>query len=1153
MINPKTFVQLRFSPVFSIFVEEDVDSLMRESGISFFELSKFLMIKASRPIRIMNIYDVRKTLPDEFFNDITKQISMFSNFFLQEEFEEKDEIFASSNDNQSNKFQRLMPKFLHFPSKESMNPPWFQLTFKRMIQANYCQNFNFCDLPMCIIYVSLHGKQSLDVSEIKAKLDNVPEWMSDYIDETPIYHVVLYDALSISDQDVKPSKDGYNNVFTIPFRTRNKGEEGGVDRIDIRNLFNTDSELCSEILNRENLFEYMTDKDLKAFRKCFSKIYSAAHDILSKNIKILDAEITKNKKIKNVVNRWINKKKLNEKTTSFLNIPHRKIIRLQLGCYYMLDCNYIPARKILKKFVKCLKNIFPELRIAGQYMIGMSALAAISTLAPEASSSKPGENSSTSTQKFQKEEGKFKGSITNVINNISLIKNPIFFIEVPIINAELSASQGNYQEASYYYQEAIRKIKHLWNDQTTEHKNLILAILYERLAGITTSERHSLLATAISGIYYSFCNQIAHSLRCLIWVIKALPSDSWPILYQNALMLKAQTLASINFFERSLKAYQTLLSFNNLDPTLQLTVIKEFWLPFNQSEIANNFKVHPLLEIKNITVTDNSNPEFWGINYSSFEDMIEFFKKKHQVSNKGRITLEKWFETKDSSNKTQNIATSNQVIPVNLPFVVNIEMHNRYCFSINLQSTRLCVSYVNTPDLENDSEPSEDSPELVSSKTDVFCDIKEVPPRSLKKFSFKILPKVEGKYTIERLVKNYWGYTNTDIKCGPITFMAKNECPQVSMMFHYLPDSVELYSITRFAIAIKNTNQINDIDNFEIVIDHPNLVISETMETEYEDGFSIIKINTPLKKNDVHTISLLLHAKDDNNSGTIKLRALVSFENHILSYATKTIQINKNIEILTKYYTKSNDYLNKMIHCSFSCLSFPGIKVYGIINENCKFLSVSKGKIHQRPLEKNETFSFISFTENEMETGVEEWRSKLMRTSQFQLKKSKKVKIQSYALIFQYPESRIPAQYPINISKKDISEYSNISFNSKLLTYKKESPRLKLELPPIVKIIPGAKYKCRVYLDQNQDDFENIYIDPKPITVINMAGPPGCRWVGKVRSHLSKENNFSAEFNFIPKRIGIFCITGFLISNDEKFETKYDIPLVQSFQVIYPK
>ena len=90
------------------------------------------------------------------------------------------------------------------------------------------------------------------------------------------------------------------------------------------------------------------------------------------------------------------------------------------------------------------------MRIAGQYMIGMSALAAISTLAPEASSSKPGENSSTSTQKFQKEEGKFKGSITNVINNISLIKNPIFFIEVPIINAELSASQGNYQEASYY-------------------------------------------------------------------------------------------------------------------------------------------------------------------------------------------------------------------------------------------------------------------------------------------------------------------------------------------------------------------------------------------------------------------------------------------------------------------------------------------------------------------------------------------------------------------------------------------------------------------------------------------------------------------------------------------------------------------------------
>ncbi|OHS94090.1 hypothetical protein TRFO_11347 [Tritrichomonas foetus] len=1281
MNDSKNFVTQRYSPIFAQVVDSPADKLMKKCGVSFFELSRAICKKASRPIRIIELEKVQQVKFDALFSKVKQDVTLFSQSFASPEYEERDLTNPSLSP-----YKGLMPTALHYPSKESMNPPWCQTTFQHLMDAELFQNYNFCDLPLCITYVTAKGQQCLTMKDIKSSL-LFPQWMNDFITEIPIFLILLCDNLSNSNnlnqknqqktenqqknengennenvqdkenmrvedynhnasqktENINYNNKGFTKVFELHFRTRQENEAGGIDPVDLRNLFDGNK----EITTRENLGKFMTDKDLNEFRKVFGEIAAISKDLYMNSMRKLEVENSNNKKLKNVLNRFINKKKTVEKTTSFLKIPWRKVIRMQLAAFYMIECNYIEARHMYKKVDKSIKKLnIPDVKLLHQYMAAMAAIM------------------------VDDGEGKYKSGVTIVMNSISA-KDMIFSLYVPLVNGEMSVKQGNYQDAIYYFREAIRKINHCWTSVNYEDKSLFLALLNERLAGVIVNQRKSLLATATAAIHYDACSQNAHSLRCLIWIIRALPHDSWQYLYQSATLAKAQILQNLSQWQRSLIDYKELLAKPDLSVMLQHRVITEFWAPFNRAEMVQDktqVKINSLLEVKDLTLTDYTKPEYWGFRSTVFMELMEAFEKFHRNDKKIRITLDKWFDHGDKKAK-KNLGPI--LVPVGSPVVVNIDFYNRYVFSVNLERVQLCVDFekvqeiattttshtsnnirqINPPnnetstndtitsdaskniDIENQLEPkiqseelklteetvdnnmefaeesnkkSDDDPNadqltkneednniinpqsennepvtksftfetrkkeeknsnLNENKTiqqkidDLFvksgennsCELKRkkytnenanftittiakfdiVPGLSTKKMRFKILPLTEGKFTINRFIKNYWGYADTDIECGPLSFITISNKPQLAMAVHDFPEQTALYAITRFVIVIKNIDQKTTVKEFELAFDHNDMIISDTETPEKVGSVSFIKFNKELKAGETLNIPLLFRP---SSTATVVSRFLVSIDGTIVSYAVKTAKIQKVLNIHSKTVQKTNDSKNHVVHCTVSG-DVDGVRIYGIINQNGKFINSIKTK--QKVLKSGQICSIVGFVSDETNTEAEPWRKYYM-SEKFNL-----------SLLFQLPDSRIPAQAPIT--------FHPIVVKPTLLN------RLRLEIPPVVHVVPGKLYKCRIWLnDTDGVDLEKYYllVEPKNFVVGNAANGTkeddvssiGCRWVGQTKIRLCKENNFSFEFSFVVFRLGIYNVPGFYVTEEGANEKK-EVNISQCFQALLVK
>jgi hypothetical protein len=72
---------------------------------------------------------------------------------------------------------------------------------------------------------------------------------------------------------------------------------------------------------------------------------------------------------------------------------------------------------------------------------------------------------------------------------------------VPIISCEFHGSIGEFRQAATCCGWAINRITQLWKGNQTM-KAIVLALLYERLAGVLVNPRRSALATARAGMCY---------------------------------------------------------------------------------------------------------------------------------------------------------------------------------------------------------------------------------------------------------------------------------------------------------------------------------------------------------------------------------------------------------------------------------------------------------------------------------------------------------------------------------------------------------------------------------------------------------------------------------------------------------------------------
>jgi hypothetical protein len=287
--------------------------------------------------------------------------------------------------------------------------------------------------------------------------------------------------------------------------------------------------------------------------------------------------------------------------TDHLGVPHRKIVYMRLASLYFTLGQYGQARKNYKSFISSLhEGQFPELRVHAQFLCAMASL------------------------RLPNGGSLFKEGIHDVMRVISQAKSVRFLLMVPSIGSEFLAQNGERREAMLLCREAIDKIGRLWSGNP-ELKAVMLALFYERLAGLTDRPRHSALATHRAAGFYRQGNQPTHTLRCQIWVLKVLPRNSWVLLYQQIGLEKAATLCTLKQWKRAQTHCKELLALPNLDVSLHEDVISQFWSPFNDPSLVKDqvsVPINPLLDIRGIEMLDKTAPQYWGLAGDDFRKLI---------------------------------------------------------------------------------------------------------------------------------------------------------------------------------------------------------------------------------------------------------------------------------------------------------------------------------------------------------------------------------------------------------------------------------------------------------------------------------------------------------------------------------------------------
>lgn len=1083
MIHYPTHISERYSPIFSVIIDFEVDKIIFSSETTFFDLLSSDDIQNSQPIRFVKLENVRETDFLSFYDHIQKDVTTFSKSFISQSYET-----SETTNPEFSPYPRKLVNSLHYPSAQSSNPPWFQTTFLQLLKAENFLPFNFCDQPFCVIYVSVFGKSSLTANEIRPSLV-FPLWMKEFVTTIPIYNIILYNA---NDKQLLPTikpQSSFSDIFYLGY-----SEPYSMDFVGNLKI----------ILN---------------------SIYSSIISSLTNQIQQLTAENEKNLQLKNRVKMWMKKKNPNEKVTKVLNIPYRKIIRIQLGCYLLIQRRYQEARKIFKKFISSIKELFPEQSLLAQYLMAISSL------------------------ELPEGDKKFREGINSILLNMTFSKNPIFLLYVPTIVGELRMNQGNLPVSIQMYRDVIRKMSTDWKftKMPQEQQDLFIALYNERLAGIymeSNLKRKSLLSTAVAALNYTVCNQFSHSLRCLLWIIKLLPHDQWKYLYQSALLAKAETLCRLEQGKRAIDVFDELLSMNDLSKLLQQQVISKIWSPFNDPNLHGQkpiIRLNSLLEIKNLELIDYTKPSFWGYDDIEFEDMINHFNQFFKKNSFEKVTIDDWFNHKNE----KTVQKKEIIVPVNSQVYVNISVFNRYVFSIHLDKANLIINYRN---LDLQPKNSDDLIDLNDSQSDNLIEFSEgnllenaftsaliteltsIKGLSTKKITFAIKPMRKGVFTIEKFFKNYWGYADTEIELGSLTFSAIDDLPQIEMKFIDFPKMIAVYAIQQFSVEITNSSNYSTINGFYLIFNCLDcLLVNDMTITQLESNHGMIEINKSLKPNEVIKITFFIRTLQPTKYEMKFMVAPLSTKTAV-SYSIKTVQAVCMIDIESTIRNKQNNVGNHIVHC---CLkgTTSGIIIYGIINKQGKFIrSINTNQNNSFSLapkagSTGHSWSIIGLSNEITDKSCEKWRTNFFSNEEF-------------ALLFQFPNNTIPAQAPI----ASICENHTIN--------------LKIEVPPIILVSLTQKATCKVKVI-NPIDTEEYFIKPCPIihgesekladnSTLRIAG---CKWVGITSTKLSKDNNFQIAFSFVAFTPGIFHVSGFYVARNPEFNNRKEIKIMQSFRV----
>lgn len=966
--QPQTYVKNRYSPLYLTFVEPDVDQLFHLSGLSFNDFFSSIGIQNNPPNRT-STQSVLQEHQEEFLSSIKNDTFLFSQSFTFPEFEEKE-----VTDPNLSPIPEFFPKRYHYPSPESMRPHWYSLFVEKLCQSMEYGDFDFCDLPACIVYVTLNGSKANKTPDEVRKSLTFEKWMKEFILEIPIVKVVVYDGLvtsKISDDSLR--KGLFFDVFSLKIRTRRAGAKGEVDKVTLNNLFKFDPDLRKN----EKLYEFLTQADIDSCKDLLKKIYEIVKKYFERSLKTHEAEVENMNTISSKFKGLFSKNNC-QRITDYLGIPWKMIIHLKIASINMLIGNYKQAKKAYDEFVSLTagKNL-AELRLFG---VLMSTIAGIN---------------------LNNRKQLLKEGIGDIMSHISDCRSIRFLMLIPVLGIEFHTAYGEFRDACTLCNLAIRKITKLWSGNQ-EIKNIVLALFYERYGGLAQDQRHSLLYLNLAAYYYKLSEQTPHALRCYIWLVKSLPKKQWNILYQYIWLSKSKLLSELNQNQRALNDCKELLSLPDLDQSLQENVISQLWVPYNNLNLAKDkkqFSINSLLEMKDLYIVDQSCPEYFGYSYEEFSSLIDEYEQYvRQTQGFSRnVSFDVWYE---DNNERKNVIKKVEV--GNVVYII-VPVYNRYKFIIHLSQSILHADFNGETNNQNTCEISTiERVNIVNNKRN-------------QELKFRFKPLYPGEYEISKIENNYWDQINTEINFNQLKFTAVENSYLVNMEILNFPDDCILNQCYKFSISIHNSSKTN-LKNLAIICDHPKSITllknEENIIYETSKNIGITKIKRDILPNNDLIISYILLVNTTSlNNEPIKYHFFTMIQETKCSYCIKKITaksiMNTSISTIFKTNETCNMFLRSKIRISSICNE--NVQIKGFINKNNCFLKTIQNEQTEIGT-KNDNLTIVGYSNIETKAQSEEWRKNLMGSSYA-------------ALLFKLPNQEYDGQINLDI-KTILSKYS---------------------------------------------------------------------------------------------------------------------------------
>ena len=183
-LESEKYLRNRYRPLFAVVTEADIAEKFRSLGVSFPDYLAAAMPRGQERARLVDAASIHQVTFDEIMSEVKRDMTLFSQSFIFEEFENEGKLLPELSPTPAR-----LPTKLEYMSKESMDPPWYQWTLEKLLEGHMYTNYDFCDLPVCILYGTSLSRECMSVDALRASL-TLPEWMKKFVDEIPVIRVM---------------------------------------------------------------------------------------------------------------------------------------------------------------------------------------------------------------------------------------------------------------------------------------------------------------------------------------------------------------------------------------------------------------------------------------------------------------------------------------------------------------------------------------------------------------------------------------------------------------------------------------------------------------------------------------------------------------------------------------------------------------------------------------------------------------------------------------------------------------------------------------------------------------------------------------------------------------------------------------------------